>query len=87
MPNATIRVERETPRDTIAATIRAGRELPPHRAVDSVGERVGRAVGYLRTRRPSDMRTDLERVIAESPLLSLVAALGVGYLIGSRLRG
>ncbi len=67
--------------------IRVERELPPHHAVDSVGENVGRAVGYLRTRRPSDMRTDLEHVIAGSPLLSLVAALGVGYLVGSRLRG
>ncbi len=72
---------------TLTPVINVERELPAHHPVDSVGENVGRAVGYLRTRRPSDMRTDLERVIVGSPLLSLAAALGVGYLIGSRLRG
>jgi hypothetical protein len=54
--------------------------------VDEVGRYVGRAVGYVRTRTPTEMRADGERVIIENPVLALAAALGFGYLVGRQVR-
>jgi hypothetical protein len=55
-------------------------------AIDLVGRYVGRAIGYVRTRTPAQMRADAERVVVENPVLSLAAALGFGYLVGRQVR-
>ncbi len=55
-------------------------------AVDLVGRQVGRAYGYLRSRRPAGMRSDAERVIADNAVLALAAALGFGFVVGRLVR-
>jgi hypothetical protein len=64
--------------------------LPAHdwlaEAADTVGTAVGRAAGYVQSRRPSDVRADAERLIAERPVEVLGAALCLGFLVGFGLR-
>jgi hypothetical protein len=55
-------------------------------AVDRVARQAGRVVGYLRSRTPAEMRADAERVIVDNGALALVAALGLGYLVGRQVR-
>ncbi len=70
--------------------LRVERTLPPAdrvaEVVDKVGVEVGRAVGYLQSRSPSDMRADAEALLTQRPLVSIAAALGLGYIVGWELR-
>ncbi len=59
---------------------------PVGTAVETVGAAVGWTAGYVKSRRPSEMRSDAERLVVASPALALVAALGFGFLIGSYMR-
>lgn len=59
---------------------------PVTTVVETVGAAVGWTTGYVKSRRPADMRSDAERFVVASPALALVAALGFGFLLGSYMR-
>ncbi|MGE5359380.1 MAG: hypothetical protein ACM3NQ_10205 [Bacteroidales bacterium] len=62
------------------------RRDPVGTAVETVGAAVGWTTGYVKSRRPAQIRSDAERFVVASPALALVAALGFGYLLGSYIR-
>ncbi len=88
-PIPQLAVERQV-RDIVTATVPHSRELPPRDtladAVETVALQAGRIVGYCTSRGPGAIRSDAERAIVDNAALALVAALGLGYLVGRQLR-
>jgi methyl-accepting chemotaxis protein len=72
----------------VAQTIRekAPNSGPVADAADTAAQTLERAGSYLRDQDLSDIRADLENIIRQHPIESLLIGLGVGYLLARSMR-
>ena len=74
-----IRSAAESVRETTAA------EGPVAHAANSVADKLDRLGGYLEEQNLAGLRDDVEGIIRRYPVETLLAGLGLGYLLARRL--